>query len=159
MGQNPIQRGSRAKNQFRNGDSDKEIISISSTGLIYVWNKNGNLLPGYPQNVSTETEEDVFVYPFLSVDDIDLDGKLELLYISVIRNNPTLYLSLKEFTNGSLVDFESQMFQHDARHTGCYNCDNLWQNEPMHKLIMSLPIQQRKKCLGLFSYHTSSNPA
>lgn len=24
--------------------------------------------------------------------------------------------------------------------TGCYNCDNLWQNEPMHKLILSLPI-------------------
>lgn len=28
--------------------------------------------------------------------------------------------------------------------TGCYNCDNLWQNEPMHKLIMSLPLAKKK---------------
>jgi len=28
--------------------------------------------------------------------------------------------------------------------TGCYNCDNLWQNEPMHKLIMSLPLRKNK---------------
>jgi MoaA/NifB/PqqE/SkfB family radical SAM enzyme len=28
--------------------------------------------------------------------------------------------------------------------TGCYNCDNLWQNEPMHRLIMSLPLAKKK---------------
>ncbi len=28
--------------------------------------------------------------------------------------------------------------------TGCYNCDNLWQNEPMHRLIMSLPLSKKK---------------
>jgi len=26
-----------------------------------------------------------------------------------------------------------------SKKTGCYNCDNLWQNEPMHKIISSLP--------------------
>ena len=28
--------------------------------------------------------------------------------------------------------------------TGCYNCDNLWQNEPMHRLILSLPLARKK---------------
>ncbi|TAM38052.1 radical SAM protein [bacterium] len=28
--------------------------------------------------------------------------------------------------------------------TGCYNCDNLWQNEPMHSMIMSLPWPKRR---------------
>ena len=31
-----------------------------------------------------------------------------------------------------------------SKKTGCYNCDNLWQNEPMHKLIKSLPIKSRR---------------
>lgn len=29
--------------------------------------------------------------------------------------------------------------------TGCYNCDNLWQNQPMHALISALPVHPRKK--------------
>jgi MoaA/NifB/PqqE/SkfB family radical SAM enzyme len=29
-----------------------------------------------------------------------------------------------------------------SKMTGCYNCDNLWQNQPMHELIRSLPIGQ-----------------
>ena len=37
------------------------------------------------------------------------------------------------------------LFGNDAStDTGCYNCDNLWQNEPMHRLIKSLPLHKRK---------------
>lgn len=40
----------------------------------------------------------------------------------------------------------------DASHkTGCYNCDNLWQNEPMHKLIKSFHIPQPKRFFSFFN--------
>ncbi len=56
--------------------------------------------------------------------------------------------------NGKHLDKSHPYFQkigNDAsKRTGCYNCDNLWQNEPMHNLIMSLPIKKRS-IFSLFS--------
>lgn len=31
-----------------------------------------------------------------------------------------------------------------SKKTGCYNCDNLWQNEPMHRLMRSIPLKNKK---------------
>jgi MoaA/NifB/PqqE/SkfB family radical SAM enzyme len=38
----------------------------------------------------------------------------------------------------------SKMGNDATKKSGCYNCDNLWQNEPMHRLISSLPAKTKR---------------
>lgn len=47
--------------------------------------------------------------------------------------------------------FFSQIGNNASEKTGCYNCDNLWQNEPMHRLILTKGKNIKNRLIGFLN--------
>lgn len=92
------------------GDAQPEIVIGTDSGKIYAYDRNGDLVNGFP--VDTEG----WIRAPLAIADVDSDGKLEALAVSADG-----VVNLVELPSSGPADrLEWPMFQHDSRHTGCY---------------------------------------
>ena len=103
------------------GKSDDIIITTSYLlcGSYYgcypaslnAFDTNGTILNGFPKNLSLP------MFDTAQIKDLDSDGKNELV---VMDRSGNIYIWN---TNGTSENDAWPQFQHDAQHTGCYDCD------------------------------------
>ena len=92
------------------GDAQPEIVIGTDSGKIHAYDKNGNVVSGFP------IETGGWLRAPLAIADVDSDGKLEALAVSVDG-----VVNLVELPSSGPADrVEWPMFQHDNQHTGCY---------------------------------------
>jgi len=94
-----------------NNDSLFEIFTTANNGEVYGFDFEGNLLEGFPRQLSSETQSGT------AIGDLDNDGQVELVSSDY---SATLYVWNLESENISSETGWPQ-FQHDAQHTGNYN--------------------------------------
>lgn len=97
----PVQMGSYPGSSVAvgdiNGDGSKEIVA-ESRNSIWVWDKNGNVLPGFPFDIDTNNVI-ITSYSAPILVDIDNNGSKEIVFgahnpggvVYVIKNDGTLY--------------------------------------------------------------------
>lgn len=109
--------------------------SISYHGGVFAWNADGMIISGFPK----VTEVDVQAAAV--IDDIDNDGKIEIIATSNLDYDITTGISKQR---GSVYVWEmdapyeeSKMswprYHHDTRNTGCYDC-SLYKPRPQSRL-------------------------
>jgi hypothetical protein len=101
-----------------NNDSFPDII-VNSEDSVYALNASGVILPGFPKPMSPYS---VYTYP--AIDDIDNDGKVEVISSSnwiepEIATGIIYVWELDSDYNQSTMQW--QMYQHDPQHTGYYH--------------------------------------
>jgi len=116
-----------------NNDGKNDIIAsvweVDFTGefltgyaYVYAWNSNGSIINGFPIYIPGQ----ILLSPVL--EDIDKDGKYEIIVSSDGAGwghlNPLLFVL---DTDGNVNPNKKDWTQlnHDAQHTGCYDCDKL----------------------------------
>jgi hypothetical protein len=94
-----------------NGDGLSEVfIGTYQQNMLYGWYSNGTSISGFPKVNSNDNRN-------LAIADLDDDGNLELISAG---NYIYVYSFNKRYTN---ISSDWPQFQHDAQHTGCYDCD------------------------------------
>ena len=91
-----------------NGDGFPDVVAASDLGRIYAWDKDGQLLEGFPK-MSGER-----IVSGVAIDDIDGDDLIEL--VAVTNDGKAFVWDLDSPYDGTTMDWP--MFQHDLRRTG-----------------------------------------
>lgn len=116
-----------------NNDGSLDLLTTSGTN-VYAWNYHGDSIDSFPKITEIGAQSPA------AIDDIDNDGKLELIASSdwdrdVILNIDKYRGSIYVWEldgNYSKEKMPWPMFQHDAQHTGCYDCEK---TRPQSKIV------------------------
>jgi hypothetical protein len=90
-----------------NNDGYLEIIAGSTDNVLRVWDYQGNLLPGWPLNLSG------MIQAKAAVGDLDNNGDLEIViptrsgYVHVYNHDGTLFPGWPQYAGGGIVGFAS----------------------------------------------------
>ena len=96
-----------------NNDGFAEIFGAAGD-YIYAYTKEGIILDNWLRNMGYRMSNSL-----ITIDDIDNDGKIDI--IAGTNLGEVLVWELDTPYNPSTMEWP--MFQHDAQHTGCYDCD------------------------------------
>ena len=96
-----------------NGDGDLEIIAGSTDNKVYIWDYEGNLLPGWPITLPAMVQAKV------AVGDIDNNGDMEIViaardgYVYIYNHDGTPYPNWPQNANGILGLISPTLFDLD----------------------------------------------
>ncbi len=129
-------------------DGSPDILSTAGNGFypntnyhggVYAWNRNGTPINGFPKVTDFDAQAPAVV------DDIDGDGKLELIASSdfdydMIQNSYKKRGTIYVWELGgayNVLALPWPMFMHDPQHTGCYDCNKELESQPFVKSLIN----------------------
>ena len=95
------------------GDGKLEVIATTSRGLIYAFNSNGDVLPGFPISVFDR------IISAAALDDVDGDGNMEIF----VSNGEKIYAFEILKTGKNSGEAGWPFYALDAQHSNCYGCE------------------------------------
>ena len=110
------------------GDGYPDVLISTNRGKVYAWSRNGDLIQGFPKKMVGSSRSGV------AIGDIDGDKKVEII---ASTDQGSIYVwDLDALYNPSTMDWPQ--FQHDAQHTGCYDCER-YQSKITNNLNTNVP--------------------
>ena len=90
-----------------NGDGYLEIVAGSTDNLLRVWDYTGNMLDGWPKDLTAMIQSKA------AVGDIDNDGDMEIViptrsgYVNVFNHDGTIFPGWPQYAGGNVAGFSS----------------------------------------------------